>query len=59
MPRITNEAGKGQGVRVKGMTYRKGQILGQLAREFAPLNTYNNSWPIEFRRLNITNELIT
>ncbi|KAF4634588.1 hypothetical protein G7Y89_g3514 [Cudoniella acicularis] len=41
-PYITNEAGKGQGVRVEGMTYQKGQILGQLAGEFAPLDTYNN-----------------
>jgi hypothetical protein len=55
-PRITNEAGKGQGVRVEGMTYQKGQILEQLAGEFAPLDTYNNGWPMEFRRPDIADE---
>jgi hypothetical protein len=55
-PRITNEAGKGQGVRVEGMTYQKGQILGQLAGEFAPLDAYNNGWPMEFRRTDLADE---
>jgi hypothetical protein len=50
MPRITNEAGKGQGVRVVGTTYQKGQILGELVGEFAPLDTYNDGWPMEFKR---------
>jgi SET domain len=55
-PRITNEAGKGQGVRVEGMTYQKGQILGELVGEFAPLDTYNDGWPIEFRRPDLGDE---
>jgi hypothetical protein len=32
------------------MTYHKGQILGELVGEFAPLDTYNNGWPMEFAR---------
>jgi hypothetical protein len=49
-PQITNEAGKGQGVRAMGTTYRKGQILGELVGEFVPLDTYNDGWPMEFTR---------
>ena len=55
-PRITNEGGKGQGVRVVGMAYRKDQILGELGGEFAPLHTYHNGWPIEFRRPDLADE---
>ncbi|KAF4626458.1 hypothetical protein G7Y89_g11701 [Cudoniella acicularis] len=35
---------------------KKCQILEQLAGEFAPLNTYNDGWPIEFRRPDIADE---
>jgi hypothetical protein len=48
-PRITNEGGKGQGLRVVGMCV-KGQILGEFYGEFVPLNTYHDGWPIEFIR---------
>jgi hypothetical protein len=41
---------------VKNITYQKGQILEELAREFTPFNTYNNSWLIEFRRPDLTNK---
>lgn len=49
-PQITSEAEKGQGVRAMGMTYCKGQLLGELVGEFAPLDTYNDGWPMEFAR---------
>jgi hypothetical protein len=57
-PSITNEPGKGQGVRVMGATYLKGQILGELLGEFAPLDTYDNGWAMEFTRPDFRNEPI-
>jgi hypothetical protein len=42
MPRITNKGQKGQGVRVIGETYTKGQVLGELYREVVPLGTYQD-----------------
>jgi hypothetical protein len=56
-PRISNELGKGQGVRAVGV-YRKGQILGELLGEFVPLDTFNDGWSIEFRRPDLGDEPI-
>jgi hypothetical protein len=42
MPQVMDEAGKGQGVRVIGMTYTNGQILGEIIGEFAPLDTFKS-----------------
>ncbi len=54
-PRLTNELGKGQGVRAVDV-YEKGQILGELLGEFVPLDTFNNGWPMEFRRPDLSDE---
>ena len=55
-PRITNEGRKGQGVRVIGLTYLKGQILGELTGEVVPLDTHHDNWPIEFTRPDLDDE---
>ena len=55
-PQITNEAGKGRGVRVIGIAYTEGQILGELVGEFAPLDTYDDGRAIEFRRPDFDDE---
>ncbi|KAH7378956.1 hypothetical protein BKA64DRAFT_585213 [Cadophora sp. MPI-SDFR-AT-0126] len=54
-PRISNELGKGQGIRAVGI-YKKGQILGELLGEFVPLDTFNDGWSIEFRRPDLGDE---
>ena len=54
-PRISNEPGKGQGVRAVGI-YRKDQILGELLGEFVPLDTFNDGWAMEFRRPDLSDE---
>ncbi|CZT53511.1 uncharacterized protein RSE6_15126 [Rhynchosporium secalis] len=56
-PRISNELGKGQGVRAVGI-YRKDQILGELLGEFVPLDTFNDGWAMEFRRPDLGDEPI-
>ncbi|KAH8650375.1 JmjC domain, hydroxylase-domain-containing protein [Tricladium varicosporioides] len=55
-PRITNELGKGQGVRVIGLTYIKGQILEEFRGEVVPLETYHDGWPMEFIRPDLGDE---
>jgi hypothetical protein len=57
-PRITNELGKGQGVRVIGSTYIKGQILEEFRGEVVPLETYHDGWLIEFIRPDLDDELV-
>jgi len=57
-PRITNEGEVGQGVRVFGATYPKGQILGELLGELVPLDTHSDGWPIELRRPDLSDEPI-
>ena len=55
-PLITNEGSKGQGLRVFGETYRKGQFIDQLLGEFAPLETHHDGWATEFCRPDLDNE---
>jgi hypothetical protein len=57
-PRIITTPGKGQGVVAINTTYQKGQILGEVIREFVPLDTFENSWAIEFIRPDLNNEPI-
>jgi hypothetical protein len=54
-PAITNEGGKGQGIRTTEMCLR-GQILGELCGEFAPLDTFHDGWAIEFPRPDLDDE---
>jgi hypothetical protein len=56
-PRITNEKGKGQGVRVIG-SYSEGQIIDELFGEVVPLDTYHDGWVIEFWRPDLDDEPI-
>lgn len=49
-PRITNEPGKGQGVRAIDVAYEKGECLGELLGEFVPLDTFTDEWAMEFAR---------
>ena len=58
-PQITNEGGKGQGVRVIGLAYMKGQILEEFRGEVVPLNTYRDPWAMEFRRPDLDDEPVT
>lgn len=55
-PRIMSEGDKGQGVRVIGSTYVKGQILGELLGEVLPLDTHHDGWPMEFIRPDLEDE---
>ncbi|PVH67692.1 SET domain-containing protein [Cadophora sp. DSE1049] len=57
-PRISNEPGKGQGVRAVGIGYKKGQILGELLGEFVPFDTFSDGWCMEFRRPDLGDEPI-
>lgn len=57
-PCITNEGDKGLGLRVIGEAYQVGQIIGLFLGEFAPLGTYQNSWALEFRRPDVSDEPI-
>jgi hypothetical protein len=49
-PRITNEPGKGQGIRAIDVAYAKNQILGELLGEIAPLDTFNDDWTMVLTR---------
>ncbi|KAH8595139.1 hypothetical protein B0O99DRAFT_623296 [Bisporella sp. PMI_857] len=55
-PRITYERGKGQGVRVNGSTFVKGQILEEYRGEVVPLETYHDGWSMEFIRPDLDDE---
>jgi len=55
-PRITNEGDKGQGLRVIGIPYAKGQIISLYLGEFAPLDTYHDGWAMEFCRPDLGGE---
>lgn len=49
-PRITNEPGKGQGVRAIDMAYIDGQILGELVGEIVQLDTHHDEWTMALTR---------
>jgi hypothetical protein len=57
-PQITNEGGKGQGVRVIGSMYMKGQVIEEFRGEVVPLDTYDDPWAMEFRRSDLEDEPI-
>ena len=61
MPRIKDYGKKGRGLQAVAngpgqIAYQKGDIIGQLTGELAPLGTYNDGWTLELARGDLLNE---